>query len=64
MPDLPEQIARGQFGALLTWLRDNIHTHGKKFTPTELVKRVTGGEMSAAPFLAYLQEKYTRIYGL
>ena len=64
MPDLPEQIARGQFGALLTWLRDNIHTHGKKFTPTELVKRVTGGEMSAAPFLAYLQEKYTGIYGL
>ncbi len=64
MPDLPEQIARGQFGALLTWLRDNIHTHGKKFTPTELVKRVTGGEMSAAPFLAYLQEKYTRICGL
>ena len=64
MPDLPEQIARGQFGALLTWLRDNIHTHGKKFTPAELVKRVTGGEMSAAPFLAYLREKYTGIYGL
>lgn len=64
IPDLPEQIARGQFGALLTWLRDNIHTHSKKFTPTELLKRVTGGEMNAVPFLAYLQEKYTRIYGL
>jgi carboxypeptidase Taq len=64
MPDLPEQIARGQFSALLTWLRDNIHTHGKKFTPAELVQRVTGGEMSAAPFLAYLREKYSEIYGL
>ncbi|MDY7080267.1 MAG: carboxypeptidase M32 [Chloroflexota bacterium] len=64
MPDLPEQITRGQFGALLAWLRDNIHTHGKKLTPTELVRRVTGEEMDAAPFLAYLREKYTEIYGL
>jgi carboxypeptidase Taq len=64
IPDLPEQIARGQFGALRGWLRDNIHVHGKKFTPTELVRRVTGKDMNAAPFLAYLQAKYTEIYGL
>jgi len=62
--DLPEQIARGQFDVLRAWLRDNIHTHGRKFTPAELVQRVTGGEMSAAPFLAYLREKYSGIYGL
>jgi len=64
MPGLPEQVARGQFGALRAWLRDNVHTHGKKFTPAELVHRVTGGEMSAAPFLAYLREKYSGIYGV
>ena len=64
MPDLPERIARGQLGTLRAWLRDNIHTHGKKFTPVELVQRVTGGEMSAAPFLAHLREKYSRIYGV
>ncbi len=64
IPDLPEQIAKGQFDTLLSWLRDNIHTHGKKFTPVELVQRVTGEQMNAAPFLAYLQEKYAEIYGL
>jgi len=64
MHDLPEQIAQGQFGALRTWLRNNIYTHGKKLTPAELVQRVTGGEVSAAPFLAYLREKYSEIYGL
>jgi len=64
IPDLPEQIAKGQFDTLLNWLRDNIHTHGKKFTPVELVQRVTGEQMNAAPFLAYLREKYAEIYGL
>jgi carboxypeptidase Taq len=64
MPDLPEQIARGQLLGLREWLRANIHTHGRKFTPGELVRRVTGGEMSAAPCLAYLREKYTEIYRL
>lgn len=64
IPDLPEQIARGEFTALRGWLRDHIHTHGRKFTPVELVRRVTGEEMSAAPFLAYLREKYGEIYGV
>lgn len=64
MPELPGQIAKGQFGALGEWLRDRIHAHGKKFTPVELTRRVTGGEMSAQPFLDYLWEKYGQIYGL
>lgn len=64
MPDLPEQLARGQLLGLREWLRANIHTHGGKFTPAELVLLVTGGEISAAPYLAYLREKYSEIYGL
>jgi carboxypeptidase Taq len=64
IPNLPEQIAKGQFGTLREWMRDHIHTHGKKLTPTELVQRVTGGELTAAPFLAYLEEKYAEIYEL
>ena len=64
IPDLPRQIAKGQLGALRDWMRDHIHTHGKKFTPAELTRRVTGGDLSAAPFLAYLREKYAAIYEL
>ena len=64
MPALPEQIAEGELGPLREWMRSRIHVHGKKFTPAELVKRTTGAEMSAAPFLNYLNEKYTEIYDL
>jgi len=64
IPTLLEEIARGHLSPLHEWLRENIHQHGRKFTPTELVERVTGGPMSAAPFLAYLDDKYREIYAL
>ena len=34
--DLPEQFARGEFSALLSWFKDKIHRHGRKFTAIEL----------------------------
>jgi carboxypeptidase Taq len=64
IPDLPEQIRRGEFSALLGWLRENIHRHGNKFETQELVQRVTGSKIDAAPYMRYLQTKYGDIYGL
>ncbi len=64
VPDLPEQIAQGKLSTVRDWMRAHIHTHGKKFTPAELIQRVTGEGLNAAPFLAYLQKKYAEIYEL
>ncbi|MCX5974463.1 MAG: carboxypeptidase M32 [Coprothermobacterota bacterium] len=64
IPNLSEQVADGHYQVLLAWLRSNIHQHGSKYTPTELVQRVTGGEIDPKPFLAYLKEKYGQIYGI
>ncbi len=65
IPDLPEQYARGEFGALLAWFKENIHQHGRKFTANELIKRITGDDgLKAGPYLAYIKQKYSEIYGL
>jgi len=64
IPDLPGQIRAGKFEALLTWLRANIHAHGRKFEPQELVKRITGSRIDPAPYVRYLKEKFGQIYGL
>jgi carboxypeptidase Taq len=64
LPELPEHYARGEFAPLLGWLRAKIHAHGSKYTPAELVQRVTGSPISTAPFLAYVREKYGEIYDL
>jgi carboxypeptidase Taq len=55
--DLPEAIERGDFAPLREWLRDNVHQHGRKLYPRELLRRVTGEELRADPFLVYLRAK-------
>lgn len=64
IPDLSGQIQSGEFSSLLEWLNTNIHSHGKKFMPQELIKRATGSEIDSAPYMAYLQKKYGEIYGI
>ena len=36
-PDIEKLIEAGEFDALLGWLREKIHHHGRKFAPQELV---------------------------
>jgi len=57
-------IRGGEFSILLNWLRDNIHSRGRRLDPLDLVKSVTGGKLSPKPFLKYLNEKYKVIYNL
>lgn len=64
IPDLPEQIRRGEFSNWLGWLRSHIHCYGSKYEPQELVQRVTGSKIDPAPYMRYLTEKYSAIYGI
>ena len=40
--DLEDQLERGEFAPLRTWLGEHIHSQGRKYTPPELLQRVTG----------------------
>jgi carboxypeptidase Taq len=62
IPGLTAQIEGGDFASLLDWLRKNLHQHGRKFLPSQLIQRATGETLSAAPYLRYLREKYSEIY--
>ena len=58
VPGLPEQFEQGEFGALSDWLREKLWRHGRKYTPRELVERITGGGLDPEPYLRYLRGKY------
>ncbi|HEY3473301.1 MAG TPA: carboxypeptidase M32 [Anaerolineales bacterium] len=62
--NLDEQIRKGDFSELLAWLRKNIHQHGQKYEPQQLVQTVTGSAISPQPYVRYLTKKYSEIYGL
>ena len=59
---IPAQIAAGEFLPLLGWLRTNLHQWGRKYPPTELVRRIVGGPLDPAPYLAYLEKKFGEVY--
>jgi carboxypeptidase Taq len=63
-PEIPDEMARGEFTALHGWLRHNLYRHGRKFRPDELIERATGSPMSIAPYVAYLRGKYGELYRL
>ncbi|MFC1481919.1 carboxypeptidase M32 [Candidatus Neomarinimicrobiota bacterium] len=62
MDDLPALIAKGDLLTLRKWLREKVHTVGRIKTPKELIKSITGNELSVKPFLTYLVTKYKEIY--
>jgi carboxypeptidase Taq len=64
IPDVYEQIGRGEFAQLREWLREHVHQHGRKYMPQELLERVTGSTMDPKPLLAYLRRKLGEIYEL
>jgi len=64
IPNTEDLMADGQFAPILDWLTEKIYRQGKRYTPKELVARVTGRTMEAEPWLRYAQAKYSDIYGL
>ena len=45
-------------------LKENIHRHGRQFTPEDLCKRVTGRPLTQKPYVDYLTKKYRGMYRL
>lgn len=64
MPNLDDEIRKGKFDSLLGWLRTNLHVHGRKFDPQDLVQKITGSKIDSAAYVRYLTKKYSAIYGL
>ena len=64
LPGLDDSCARGDFSGLLGWLRKNIHAVGRGRKAEELVLELTGQELSAQPFMDYLEAKYKSLYSI
>ena len=61
--DLDNLIAQGEFAVLREWLRTNVYQWGRRLSATEIIHKLTGGTISATPWLHYIRQKYSAIYG-
>jgi len=63
--DLPEwqsDFRQGCFTALLSWLRGNLHSLGKRYPAPEFSKVLTGRELGTGSLMNYLRERYLPLY--
>ncbi len=62
LPNWKTKISNGNFERVKKWLIKNIHSQGNLYDPADLIKKITGQELSVKPYLNYLHEKYSSIY--
>ncbi|TEU12045.1 carboxypeptidase [Candidatus Bathyarchaeota archaeon] len=63
IPDYKDYISKGSFKEIKSWLVDNVHKYGNLYDPADLIKVITGDELRIEPFLTYLDDKYSKLYG-
>jgi len=58
LPALDDQLARGDCAPLLAWLRLKVHQRGSLETAEQLCRNITGHDLRADDFIAYLGTKF------
>ena len=61
--DWRSQLAEGNLKNIQRWLIENVHSQGDLYDPAELIRKITGKKLDAEPYLEYLEEKYSMLYG-
>jgi carboxypeptidase Taq len=61
---LEEEIAKGNLAPLLKWLRVKVHKLGLIQEGPRLLREVTGEIASSQPWLEYVEDKFSQIYGM
>jgi carboxypeptidase Taq len=61
-PHLKTDISKGNFTELRSWLNEQIHKQGKRYSANDLIKKITGNELDSNYFIQYLEEKFKDMY--
>ncbi len=62
--DLDAQFAAGETAPLLGWLRDKVHSRGRRLTASELIVDITGRPLGIDDLMNYLEGKFGELYDL
>lgn len=63
LPDWKKRLAAGNFQDIKQWLTKNVHSYGNLYDPADLIRKITGKELTVKPYLNYLTQKYSMLYG-
>ena len=62
--DVFAETEKGNLGVIRDWFAEHVFSIASLMTPDEWIRAITGEPLNPDYYLDYLEEKYTRIYGL
>ena len=63
VPNWLDDVGKGNTAPAIDWMKKNVHHFSSLYDPAELVKKITGKDTTAGPYLDYLQNKYSNLFG-
>ena len=60
--DVKECLKKGDYIKINSWLKENIHKHGKMKSAEEIIKEIAGEGVNSKYYIEYLKNKFTDIY--
>jgi len=58
------KIAFGELADINQWLKEKVHSHGSLYDSNDLIKKISGENITTQPYLHYLEEKYRELYNI
>ena len=58
---IDQLIDNNNYQKIINWLKKNVHCHGRSLNAMELVKKISGNELSSKFFLDYLNLKIDQL---
>lgn len=57
-------VGKGDLKPVVDWLAERIYQYGCLLKPKELIEKACGADFDPDYYVAYLRDKYTKVYGL
>ncbi len=62
LPNIEEDISKGNLSTSLNWLTENVHKYGRSLTAEEIMIKTTGKPLDIETYIDYLSKKYKELY--
>ncbi len=62
-PQWRSELSLGNLANIRGWLAKSVYSQGNLYDPADLIKRVSGSDLTVKPYLKYLKNKFSAVYG-
>jgi len=63
VPNWKDKVSQGSISPVIDWLDVHVHKPSNRYDPSRMIEEITGKKITAKPFINYLENKYSALFG-